>query len=222
MYTAAAEHPVPELEPTRASLRWHRWPCPRCGHRGRQIRIVCPDCEALPWTVDPSAPNAPSADVAAQVLRAGTELTIRREGLLPRRHRFSTPTGFLGVLTYRAFGGADWLGVDGREWRLGRVGLVNRTYLILDGPRAIAAAQGRGIFLVRYELWQGNRVYSLVRTGMTHRSFCLHVEDGPEVLRIRSGFVNPLRRVEVLSEVPIATVVLASYLVRRMRHGEGS
>ena len=44
-------------------------------------------------------------------------MEVRREGLLPRRHRFSTPVGYLGVLTYRTFGGADWLGVDGIEWR---------------------------------------------------------------------------------------------------------
>ena len=224
---------------------WKRWPCPRCGHRGRTIAIVCPECEALPWSVGPSGqpasgpsatgpsasgPSAseppttrgPAPGIAGQILRPGVELEVRREGFLPRRHRFSTPAGFLGVLTYRTFGGADWLGADGIEWRLGRVGLLRRTYVLLAGATPIAAAEARGVlWQARYQIWQENRTYVLTHIGLTRHNFLLAVEDGPEVLRIQGGWINPLRRFEVLSEVPLATVVLAGYLGRRIRHGEG-
>lgn len=206
----------------RPATHWRRWPCPRCGHRGHAISIVCPECEALPWWRQSGAAEEESGRIAAQMLRPGVELEARRGGFLPRRHRFSTPMGFLGVLTYRVFGGADWMGADGHEWRMGRVSLLNRTYVMLEGSKPLAAAQAKGLFwLGRYQLWHDNREYLLVRTGITGRNFLLAVEDGPEVLRIRGGLVNPLRRFEVLSEVSLATVILASYLARRMRHGEG-
>ena len=230
MESYSLDSPPAGLSVGRQEFHWKRWPCARCGYRGRRISIICPGCEALPWTPGSSPAGGmlqPAGDggtpgIAGQILRPGVELEVRREGILPRRHRFSTPAGYLGVLTYRAFGGADWLGADGIEWSMGRVGLLRRTYVLLAGSAAAAGAEAAGLFwLARYQIWQGNRTFVLTHTGVARHSFLLAVEDGPEVLRIRGGWINPLRTIEVLSEVPLATVVLAGYLARRIRHGEG-
>jgi len=159
-----------------------------------------------------------------QVLRPGVDLEVRGRGPLFVRHRLSTPTGFLGLLTRHLFSGADWLGGDGHEWRIDRIGILGMAWILREGEKAIAAAEVRGIWqeLTRggFQMWQGKRTFVLTRTGLTRRSFLLAVEDGPEVLKIRGGLFDPLRQIEVLSEVPLATVVLAALLASRLRQGE--
>ncbi len=208
--------------------RWRRWPCPRCGHRGR-FAVVCPSCEALPWTAVPG-PEAPPAasregfqapDIAARMLRPGTDLDVRGGGLFKTRHRFSTPEGFLGLLARRFSGGATWLGIDGREWRIQRPAVFGRSWILRDATSPIAAAESRGFWHSGYQIWQQDRNYRLLGEGLSHRSFLLAIEDGPEVLHIHGGVLNPLRRIEVLAEVPIATAVLAGFLVCGLRQGEG-
>jgi hypothetical protein len=213
--------------------RWRRWPCPRCGHSGHRFSVVCPGCEGLPWT-PPRGEEKPSDGVASfstaedgspliafQVLRPGVELEVRADGFFRKRYRFSTPAGFLGVLSRRFSAGADWLGADGREWRLDRMGVLGHAYLLRDGHDPIAAGEARGMWHGSYRIWQGDRVFALTSTGLSGRTFLLAVEDGPEVLQIQGGFVEPLRKIEVLSEVPVATVVLAAYFACRKRQGEG-
>jgi hypothetical protein len=212
---------------TRPVGSYHRWPCHRCGHTGRRSSVVCPHCEALPWTVDrdatarPEDTRAAAGDIAGWILKGGTELEIRSRGLLGNEHRFSTRTGFLGVLRRRFTSGADWLGADGHEWRIDRIGPLGKALFILhDGAIPIAAGQSRGFWRGAYQVWQGSRTFTLMPTGMTRRNYLLAVEDGPEVLRLRGGIIQPLRGIEILTELPVASLVIAAFLACRMRQGE--
>jgi hypothetical protein len=201
-------------------MRWKRWPCPHCGHEGRKFAVACPECESLPWPAEART----DLGQAGRILSPGVDLEIRGRKPLYLRHRLSTPTGFLGLLTRRLFAGADWLGADGHDWRIDRIGLLGMAWILHQGPEAVAAAEVRGIWKEAshsgFQLWQENRIFVLSRTGLARRNFLLAVEDGPEVLTIHGGILNPLREVQVLSEVPLATVVLACFLACGLRQGE--
>ncbi len=213
--------PAGELPPVEtAPTAWKRWPCPKCGHKGR-FAVVCPSCESLPWVGVAAGLDVPGAGMPGRKLRAGTVVEAHKAGVFHTHHRLTVPEGFLGVLTRRLSGGAAWLGVNGREWRIDRAGLLGQAWILRDGAIPVAAAESHGLWRPTHQVWQGERVFRLMGTGLTQRSFLLAVEDGPEVLRIHGGLFDPLHRIEVLSEATLATVVLTGFLVCGRRHGEG-
>lgn len=198
-------------------VRWKRWPCPKCGYTGRRFAVLCPECEARPWP-------AP-LEGAETLLKPGVHLEVRGRRPLFLEHRFSTSLGFLGLLTRRLFGGADWLGVDGREWICERVGPLGQAWILLEEDRILAAAEGKGswagLFGLSWRIWYGQHEYTFARTGLAPHGFVVAVEDGPEILRIRGGVFNPLRSVEVVSELSLPTLLLASFLACGARQSEG-
>lgn len=212
--------PLPAFVAEEVSLSprsWRRWPCPRCGHRDRRFAVLCPACEALPWDGVPPDPGA----MADRIVAADTPMEVRGRGPFFARHRFSTSAGFLGVLSRRLTGGAHWLGADGGEWFLRRYSMLGRFWVAHDGRRALAAAEALGAWRGAWRLWQGGQSFRLGRAGIARHNFILAIEDGPEILRIHGGLLNPLRRLEIPADVPLASVILASCLACGMRHGEG-
>ena len=199
------------------AIRWSRWPCRHCGHEERGFALLCPECDSPPWPEsEPTGPNGPPA---------GSEIDVRTRGLVRNQFRFSTPLGFLGVLSRRPFGGGDWLGVDGAEWQIDRQGWLGFAYLLRNGSQALAGAEApgilRGFFRSDFELRQGNRGWRFRRTGLARASFTLLAENDEEALRLHGGLFDPLRRVEIQASVPMATLVLASFLACGLRQGEG-
>jgi hypothetical protein len=204
-------------DPDDLAARWQRWPCHRCGHEERSFLLLCPECDALPWEqTDPSGKLSPPA---------GSEIEVRSRGLIRNQFRFSTPAGFLGVLSRRFSGGGDWLGVDGAEWRIERQGWLGFGHILRHGSRALAGAEApglvRGLFRSDFELRQDSRSWRFHRTGLARSSFSLVGDDESEVLRLHGGLFDPLRRVEVLDPTPLPTLVLAAYLACGLRQGEG-
>jgi hypothetical protein len=203
------------------AARFRRWPCPSCGYESRRFLVTCPECGALPWPVGTEDEARPTGPLA----RAGTDIEVRSRGVLRNEFRFSTPTGFLGILSRRFTGRGEWLGADGSEWVLERFGLLGNAYLLHDNTQAIAAAESpsllREFFRGNFRVLFADSTLRFFRTGLYRHSFLLAVEDGIEVLRIHGSWIDPLRRVEVLSEAPMALVVLAAYLACGLRQGEG-
>jgi len=201
--------------------RWHRWPCRKCGHEGRGFSMSCPDCDALPWPL----PAEGEALLETQVIRAGTEIDVRAKGVVRTQLRFSTPTGFLGLLTRRFSGSGEWLGADGHEWLVERIGLLAQAYILRDGANALAAAEAPGLlrelFRGSYRLMYAEQNWRFYRTGLARQGFVLALEDGPEAMRISGTIVDPLRKIELLAELPMAVVVLAAFLSCGLRQGEG-
>jgi len=199
-----------------AAVRWQRWPCRRCGHEDRGLALVCPECDALPWDETTPLPRGPVA---------GSLIEVRSRGLVRNQFRFRTPAGFLGVLSRRLSGGGEWLGVDGAEWRIDRVGLLGFACILRAGNEAVAGAEApgllRGLFRGDFEVRQGRSVWRFVRTGLARHNFALVGDDDIEALRLSGGLFDPLRRVEVVEEIPLPALVLASYLSCSLRHGEG-
>lgn len=194
-----------------------RWPCHRCGHDDRRFTLVCPECEALPWREAP-----PITSLAGRLLERGVTIEIKSEGWLRLKHRFSTLKGFLGSLTRRFFGGADWLGIDGREWRIARAAPLTRTRFLWDEGTPVAAAQidrWRGAA----RLYQGDDRYVLRREGVLRSDYLLALDSGSEptpVARLHGGLLDPVRSIEVLQKTPVAILVLASYFASRLRSVE--
>jgi hypothetical protein len=211
----------PELQREVMAARFRRWPCRSCGFDSRRFALACPECGALPWHTGTEAVPRP----AGPLLRPGTEIDVRSRGLVRTEFRFVTPAGFLGVLSRRFSGRGEWLGADGSEWNVDRIGLLGNAYLLHDGVEAIAAAEAppllREFFRGNFRILFGDGTLRFFRTGLYRHSFLLAVEDGAEVLRIHGGWIDPLRRVEVLNEAPMALVVLAAYLACGLRQGEG-
>lgn len=212
--TASGTPPISDPAP---AGRWQRWPCPQCGYEGRRFELNCPECDAPPW--DEKSELAPPGP------RVGSEVEVRSRGLVRHQFRFSTPSGFLGVLTRRFSGGGNWLGVDGREWRIDRMGLLGTAHLLRDEDQAVAGADApsvmHGLFRGDHRILQGDRSWRLARTGLARHAFVLTDEGGAEVLRLRGGFLDPLRQVEVVTAAPMPVFVLASYLACGLRQGEG-
>ncbi len=206
-------------------MSWKRWPCPFCQHQGRFFRLLCPQCQALPWGPsevrrDATRPALPyEAGKAGLLLPADTELTIKGSGLFRLQQRFSTPSGFLGVLTRKMLGRAHWLGTDGHEWTIGPGGQISRVSLLFDGDAPIAAAQAEP-FRGGYRLWQGTARFRFEREGLFRQSYTLSDDAGDPVLRIRTGFFSSEKAVEVLRPVPLASVVLSVYFLYRMKQTE--
>lgn len=214
--------PAPRPQAGGDGARWKRWPCPACGFSALRFSVVCPRCEALPWSGSGEGENL--STLARQTFRPGVQLETRGRRPLYRHHRMSTPTGFLGILSRRLFGGGEWLGVDGHEWRIDRIGPWGLAWVLQEGGHALAAAETKGPWreLLRggWQIWEGDRSFSLVRAGLARHQFLLVVQDGPEVLRIQGGVVDPLRRIDVLADVNLATIVLAGFLACGLRQGE--
>jgi len=164
--------------------------------------------------------GAPSAGV-----RPGGTVEVRSRGLVRHQFRFSTPNGFLGVLTRRFSGGGNWLGVDGNEWQIERMGLLGTSHLLRDTERPLAGADApslmHGLFRGDHRILCGDQAWRLSRTGLARHAFVLSDEGGAEVLRLRGGLFDPLRQVEVLADAPMPVFVLASYLACGLRQGEG-
>jgi hypothetical protein len=159
------------------------------------------------------------------MVRPGTEIEVRSRGLVRTEFRFVTPIGFLGLLSRRFSGRGEWLGADGSEWTLDRIGFLGNAYLLHDGSEAIVAAESppllREFFRGNFRVLFGDLTMRFFRTGLYRHSFLLAVEDGAEVLRIHGGWIDPLRRVEIIEEAPMALIVLAAYLACGLRQGEG-
>jgi hypothetical protein len=201
--------------------QYKRWPCPNCAYDSRRFALTCPECGALPWPTGTGAEPA----AAGPILRAGTEIEVRSRGLVRTEFRFLTSAGFLGLLTRRFSGRGEWLGADGSEWAVERIGLLGNAYLLHDGDHAIAAAEApqilREFFRGNFRVLFGDSTLRFFRTGLYRHSFLLAVEDGAEVMRIHGGWIDPLQRVEVLEEIPMAMVALTAYLACGLRQGEG-
>jgi len=151
------------------------------------------------------------------MLRSGVDLQTRRDGALYRRHRFSTPSGFLGVLSYGLFSHAEWLGGDGREWRIQRAGALSGTFVLLEAGQPIAAARGRGFLRRSCRIWYGAATYTVRRTGFFRRRYRMETEDDQEIAVIQGGFVDPIKRVTISGEIALPALVMACYLARKMR-----
>lgn len=221
MESAAGSPLPPGLHREVMTARFRRWPCRSCGYDSRRFALACPECNALPWHTGTEAVPRP----AGPLLRPGTEIEVRSRGLVRTEFRFLTPAGFLGILSRRFSGRGEWLGADGSEWTLDRIGFLGNAYLLHDGMEAIAAAEAppllREFFRGNFRILFGDGTLRFFRTGLYRHSFLLAVEDGAEVLRIHGGWIDPLRRVEILNEAPMALVVLAAYLACGLRQGEG-
>ena len=207
-------------------MGWKRWPCPFCQHSQRLFNLICPQCESLPWGPsesrrgDQKKPALPyEAGRGSLLLAPNQELSIRSSGLFRLEQRFSTPSGYLGVLSRRFFGRAQWLGTDGHEWRIGGAGQFRRVALLFDGEQPIAAAQAEA-FRGGYRLWQGTERYRLERAGLFRHRYTLKNADDEEAFRIESGFLSPVRTVEISRPVALATVVLMVYFLTRMKQTE--
>lgn len=200
-----------------ASMRWHRWPCHQCGHEERGFLLICPECDAPPWeSAPPAVPTGPPP---------GSTIDVRSRGLIRNQTRFSTPAGFLGVLSRRLSGGGDWLGMDGAEWRIDRQGWLGFAYILRAGSRALAGAEApglmRGLFRSDFVLLQDTRTWRFRRTGMSRSNFVLLADNEDEVLHLTGGLFDPLRSIEVRAAVPLPTLVLTAYLACGLRNGEG-
>lgn len=222
MDAAAGPSLPPRLQRDVMAVRFRRWPCRDCGYDSRRFALACPDCGALPWPTG-TEPGEPRP--VGPVLRPGTEIEVRSRGILRTEFRFLTPAGFLGILSRRFSGRGEWLGADGSEWTVDRIGFLGNTYLLHDNADAIAAAEAppllREFFQGNFRILFGEGTMRFFRTGLYRHSFLLAVEDGVEVLRIHGGWIDPLRRVEIVQETPMALVVLAAYLACGLRQGEG-
>jgi hypothetical protein len=219
---AASGRPLPpDLHRDVMPPRFRRWPCASCGYDARRFALACPECGALPWPTGSEA--APVS--AAPALRPGAQIEVAARGLLRTEFRFSAPAGFLGLLARRFNGGGEWLGADGAEWTVDRIGVLGNAYLLHDGTSAIAAAEApqllREFFRGNFRVLYGDLTLRFFRTGLYRHSFLLAVEDGAEILRVHGGWVDPLRRVEILAETSMALVVLSAYLACGLRQGEG-
>ncbi len=212
----------PQLRREVMATRFRRWPCRSCGYDSRRFALECPECGALPWPAgsEPTPPPSPGP-----LIRAGTEIEVRSRGLVRTEFRFVTPAGFLGVLSRRFNGGGSWLGADGSEWAVDRIGLLGNAYLLHDGSEAIAAAESspllREFFRGNFRVLIGDGTLRFFRTGLARHSFLLAVEDGVEVLRVHGGWIDPLRRIRMIRDTATALVVLAAYLACSLRQGEG-
>lgn len=193
-------------------MGYRRWPCPKCQFSRVRFALICPSCEGLPWDGLPEAKPW-------SLVRAGSQVEIRSVGWSRAKHRFSTSSGYLGTLTRKLFGHAEWFGVDGREAEIERPGALTRDHLLLEGDRPVAAARIEH-FRRGTTIFHAGHRWSLSRTGMLRSDYLLKTETESSVAHLEGGLFAPVRKARIELDLPLPVLVLASYVAARLRQTE--